>query len=101
MALAGNKADLEDKRQVTTEDAKLFADQNGLIFMETSAKVETNIKELFFKIATTLAAQPVHAECVINLGDPCPAAEPSKSLSNDHHHSKQAINRRTTDSTIH
>nr|XP_027096131.1 ras-related protein Rab5-like [Coffea arabica]XP_027096135.1 ras-related protein Rab5-like [Coffea arabica] len=79
MALAGNKVDLEDKRQVTTEDAKLFADQNGLIFMETSAKVETNIKELFFKIATTLAAQPVHAECVINLGDPCPAAEPSKS----------------------
>ncbi|CDP07932.1 unnamed protein product [Coffea canephora] len=54
MALAGNKVDLEDKRQVTTEDAKLFADQNGLIFMETSAKVETNIKELFFKIGIPL-----------------------------------------------
>ena len=36
--LIGNKADLEDQRDVTYEEAKQFADENGLLFMEASAK---------------------------------------------------------------
>lgn len=35
--LIGNKADLESSREVTYEEAKQFADENGLLFMETSA----------------------------------------------------------------
>lgn len=35
--LIGNKADLESTREVTYEEAKQFADENGLMFVETSA----------------------------------------------------------------
>lgn len=36
--LIGNKADLESQRDVTYEEAKQFADDNGLMFVEASAK---------------------------------------------------------------
>ena len=36
--LIGSKNDLEDKRQVTYEKGEAFAKENGLIFLETSAK---------------------------------------------------------------
>ncbi|KII70880.1 Ras-related protein Rab-14 [Thelohanellus kitauei] len=45
--LVGNKADMEDKRDVSYEDAKAFADKNGLQFFETSAKTGVNITEAF------------------------------------------------------
>jgi Ras-related protein Rab-14 len=35
--LIGNKADLEASREVTYEEAKQYADENGLMFAETSA----------------------------------------------------------------
>lgn len=35
--LIGNKADLESAREVTYEEAKRFADENDLLFTETSA----------------------------------------------------------------
>lgn len=36
--LIGNKADLDAQRDVTYEEAKQFADENGLLFLEASAK---------------------------------------------------------------
>lgn len=36
--LIGNKADLEDQRDVPYEEAKAFAEENGLTFLECSAK---------------------------------------------------------------
>jgi Ras-related protein Rab-14 len=36
--LVGNKSDLEAQRDVTYEEAKAFADENGLTFIECSAK---------------------------------------------------------------
>jgi GTPase SAR1 family protein len=45
--LAGNKCDLEEKRQVTTEEASEYALNNNLYFLETSAKIGYNIEELF------------------------------------------------------
>lgn len=36
--LIGNKSDLDGQRDVTYEEAKQFADENGLMFVEASAK---------------------------------------------------------------
>lgn len=44
--LIGNKADLSDKRQVSTAEGEAFAKANGLTFMETSAKTAQNVEEV-------------------------------------------------------
>uniref|UniRef100_A0AC34G0E8 Rab5 n=1 Tax=Panagrolaimus sp. ES5 TaxID=591445 RepID=A0AC34G0E8_9BILA len=44
IALAGNKADLASKRVVEYEEAQAYAEDNGLLFMETSAKSSMNLK---------------------------------------------------------
>lgn len=50
IALAGNKADLASSRMVEYEEAKQYADENGLLFMETSAKTALNVNEIFLAI---------------------------------------------------
>ena len=45
--LIGNKCDLEDKRLVTFNQGKEFADTYGLKFIETSAKKNLNVNEAF------------------------------------------------------
>jgi GTPase SAR1 family protein len=54
IALAGNKADLATKRQVEVVDAQTYAEENGLIFMETSAKTALNVNDIFMAIAKKL-----------------------------------------------
>mmetsp|Transcript_23540 Transcript_23540/g.75546 ORF Transcript_23540/g.75546 Transcript_23540/m.75546 type:complete len:160 (-) Transcript_23540:780-1259(-) len=49
--LIGNKADLEHRRAVSVEEGKQFALQNGLIFMETSAKTAFNVEQAFIQTA--------------------------------------------------
>eukprot|EP01105_Mastigella_eilhardi_P022738 TRINITY_DN5649_c0_g3_i1.p1 TRINITY_DN5649_c0_g3~~TRINITY_DN5649_c0_g3_i1.p1 ORF type:complete len:249 (+),score=69.69 TRINITY_DN5649_c0_g3_i1:104-748(+) len=49
--LIGAKRDLEAQRQVTFEEANAFAQENGLMFMETSAKTGENVEEAFLKTA--------------------------------------------------
>ena len=46
--LVGNKIDLENERQVSTEEGKKFALEKNLIFQEVSAKNGTNFEELFY-----------------------------------------------------
>lgn len=41
--LIGNKSDLSDSRQVNTDDAAKFAEENSLAFMETSAATAMNV----------------------------------------------------------
>nr|XP_018681589.1 PREDICTED: ras-related protein RHN1 isoform X3 [Musa acuminata subsp. malaccensis] len=55
MALVANKVDLESKRKVGSEEGLQYAQENGLFFMETSAKTAENINELFYEIAKRLA----------------------------------------------
>jgi Ras-related protein Rab-2A len=45
--LIGNKSDLDQRRQVSTEEGERFAKDNNLIFMETSAKTAFNVEEVF------------------------------------------------------
>lgn len=54
IALAGNKADCEEKRAVPKQEVETYAADNGLIYMETSAKTGTNVKEIFVGIANKL-----------------------------------------------
>ena len=54
IALAGNKIDLESQRVVDHEEVKIFTEQNGLIFMETSAKFAKNVQGIFLMIAKNL-----------------------------------------------
>lgn len=54
IALVANKVDLGSKRVVSTEEAQAYAEENGLLFMETSAKSGTNVNEVFVAIAKKL-----------------------------------------------
>ena len=49
--LAGNKADLEDRRQVSADVAEQFAKDNLLSYTETSALNGQNIMEIFQRLA--------------------------------------------------
>ena len=49
IVLVGNKSDLEDSRQVSTEEGQAFAKRNDLIFFETSAKTSAGVEETFVR----------------------------------------------------
>jgi len=50
MVLVGNKKDLESKREVPINKGKLAAKEWGCEFMESSAKTDTNIREIFYSL---------------------------------------------------
>lgn len=52
--LIGNKSDLQHKRQVSRERGEAFARENGLIFMETSAKTDDNVEKAFTNTASQI-----------------------------------------------
>ncbi|KAJ3029415.1 Ras- protein Rab-11B [Rhizophlyctis rosea] len=52
--LVGNKSDLRHLRAVPTEEAKQFASENGLSFIETSALDSSNVELAFQKILTEI-----------------------------------------------
>ena len=54
ICLVGNKTDLENKRIVSKEEGQKFADDNGLLFFETSAQDGTNIEELFTQATSNI-----------------------------------------------
>jgi small GTP-binding protein len=58
IAVAGNKADMSDAREIDTKTGKEFAEEIGAIFMETSAKDSLNVDEVFVGIAAKLPAPP-------------------------------------------
>ncbi|PIO40109.1 hypothetical protein AB205_0147240 [Aquarana catesbeiana] len=52
--LCGNKKDLEAEREVTFLEASRFAQENELMFLETSALTGENVEEAFLKCARTI-----------------------------------------------
>ena len=54
--LIGNKVDLEDKRVITYNQGKEFADTYGLKYIETSAKKNLNVNEAFETLGRELMA---------------------------------------------
>lgn len=54
IVLVGNKIDLQEDREVTFLEASRFAQENDLIFLETSAKSGENVDEVFMKCAKTI-----------------------------------------------
>jgi len=54
IVLVGNKTDLNEKREVTTDEGEKRAKEFNGMFIETSAKAGHNVKTLFKKIALAL-----------------------------------------------
>ncbi|KAM0844391.1 hypothetical protein ACQ4PT_041281 [Festuca glaucescens] len=52
--LVGNKCDLTDKKVVSYETAKAFADEIGIPFMETSAKNALNVEQAFMAMSASI-----------------------------------------------
>lgn len=51
VCLVGTKLDLAERREVATETAQRYAEENGFSFFETSARTGENIRPMFEAIA--------------------------------------------------
>jgi Ras-related protein Rab-8A len=56
--LIGNKSDWTDKKAVTEEQGRELANELGIKFMETSAKVNEGVEEAFFTLARLVSVSP-------------------------------------------
>lgn len=54
IALVGNKLDLSASREVETEEAKAYAAESNLLFLEASAKTGESVVEVFTEIGMLL-----------------------------------------------
>lgn len=64
--LIGNKSDLEFRRAVSTKEGEQFAEENGLIFMETSAKTALNVEQAFVKTAEKIYQNILSGACDVS-----------------------------------
>jgi small GTP-binding protein len=70
IALVGNKVDREKEREVTTDEVQQYAEEQEILFMETSAKKGINVKELFEEIAKKIPQEEhdeMHCDSVFKL----------------------------------
>ena len=81
IVLVGNKTDLVSQREVSAAEIEQRANEQEIMFIETSAKEGFNIKLLFRRLATALpsmesngGAAPAEAAPTVNLSAPPPAA---------------------------
>lgn len=55
IALVGNKLDLAASREVSTEDARAYALESNLLFLEASAKTGESVVDVFTEIGMILS----------------------------------------------
>eukprot|EP01084_Bolivina_argentea_P284024 486622_1 len=65
ITLIGNKSDLEHRRAVSTQEGQQFADEHGLIFLETSVKTADKVDTAFIK-----TAKKIHENILTGVYDP-------------------------------
>ena len=84
--LVGNKTDLEDKRNVTTEEAKaLFDDLELDYFIESSAKTGINTDKIFVQAAKLLYKEYLF----LNSKENAIKIKENKKLDNEHNNKKK------------
>ena len=66
ICLVGNKTDLEEKRAVQKAEGEKFAEDNGLLFFETSAKNGQNIEEMFNKCTEDIVTKIENGKIVVD-----------------------------------
>jgi Ras-related protein Rab-4B len=57
LIMVGNKIDLSEDREVTFLEASRFAQENDLMFLETSAMTGEGVSEVFLKCARTILSK--------------------------------------------
>lgn len=61
IVLVGNKADLSEQRTVAASAAQSYADANGMLYVETSAKTSSGVAHIFEMVATKLTTSQLPA----------------------------------------
>ena len=56
--LIGNKSDWSDKRAVSEENGRELAEELGIKFIETSAKINEGVEDAFFTLARSVTLPP-------------------------------------------
>jgi len=83
--LIGNKSDWTDKRMVTSEEGQALADELGMKFFETSAKMNEGVEQAFFTLARDIKTRLIDSQQNAASGAPAndsvkvnqPAAQPT------------------------
>ncbi|CAB3996907.1 ras-related Rab-31 [Paramuricea clavata] len=70
VAIAGNKCDLQDQREISTESAREYAESVEAIFAETSALSSRNVQELFLEISRRLPQPNYEKNTLPTLSEP-------------------------------
>ena len=88
LILCGTNSDLNDKRRVSWSEGQECAEENDMLFFETSAKQNLNIKEIFesiakHKISTTINTKDDMFDDVYNQSDLRSKKKINLRLSND------------------
>ena len=68
--LIGNKNDLVNDREIQSEEGQAFANRNGMEFIETSAKMNTNVTEAFEALAKLMMKFNSEKKNVLNKNEP-------------------------------
>lgn len=79
IALCGNKSDLSARRQVTEEEAKKYADEEGLMWAETSAKTGEGVSEIFTAIGMIHFCRPTMVFDIVFPAKKLPLSAPQAS----------------------
>ena len=87
--LIGNKSDLDSQRDVTYDEAKQFADENGLMFIETSAKTGDGVEEAFLETARRIFSNIQDGSLDLNAAESGVQHKPSPVLSSTNANGRQ------------